>query len=916
MDLAAITDHMKVSFAHKVSLASGYGDDAVVLPGMEVNFVPDGALGFAKIHLVVVMPRDTSLEGFSRLFQGQSDIPDTDKRSGHEEVTGISLKEWVARVHEEGGICIAAHVDSSKGIRRVFRQQSREVMKLWTDTPEIAEREDDVPGALREYIFSSGLNAIEVASFADKPHYRWVCAEDGVERSIATVRTFDAHCLEELNQPKRLTHIKMTDVGFDGLKEAIKFPDTRIRFDEDVPPDPIPFIRGIRIVGGEGAFFPSLTLGFAENLNCLIGARGSGKSSVVEALRYVFGYNRSLHKLQKGVAQQVKALQQAVLQDSLIHVVYKAADGGDVVLEATYDPKSDYATTVYSSDGYSVPVADVEACGRFPLRLFGWSEIEYLGRKPERQRDLLDLLIPEIAEKLRRRLEICAELETNRSDIEKVVRDLQIAIESSQGEINRFQEYVNDFKLLDTEDVKKLFEELDRTRVKRSLFNLVSKNAAARANEFGTLGVEPSSKHQQDEDEVDADESGSLCLTEGVEALLKKHIVLSEWWEKTAKVELGVGDAEIGVRSLLREIGEKVLGVQRKADDQSAAYDKAISSLEGELRDKLSDDADLQRTASLRKNAQDRLARVQALRTKYLEHWKRLESHRKSRKVILGRFVGVQEEISKCRAMNCSKNQKVLNGLLPQTMKIEIEISCGGDVDDYIKKVEPLLKTAVHYRHKKLSEKVAKKWTPTEFASFLWEGGLRNPGIPDSPLNADDREKITEDNLPYSKNEGAGVCVLHKRGERLIRLLKLQEAGQDDAVLIRLNGQPIDKVSPGQRASAMLPLIALAEKTPLVIDQPEDNLDKRLIGQALAKVLAELKEKRQIIVCTHDPNIVVGGDAEQVIVLEPESDKKGKVADNGHGAVDTPAIIKTIVDLLEGGKMAFETRKKRYGGWG
>ncbi len=72
----------------------------------------------------------------------------------------------------------------------------------------------------------------------------------------------------------------------------------------------------------------------------------------------------------------------------------------------------------------------------------------------------------------------------------------------------------------------------------------------------------------------------------------------------------------------------------------------------------------------------------------------------------------------------------------------------------------------------------------------------------------------------------------------------------------------------GQRSSAMLPLIALVEDAPLIVDQPEDNLDNRLVGRMLVDILANLKEKRQIIVATHNPNIVVSGDAEQVIVLD------------------------------------------------
>ena len=153
--------------------------------------------------------------------------------------------------------------------------------------------------------------------------------------------------------------------------------------------------------------------------------------------------------------------------------------------------------------------------------------------------------------------------------------------------------------------------------------------------------------------------------------------------------------------------------------------------------------------------------------------------------------------------------------------------------------------------------------------------------------------------------------TLADEGRRLNAVLDLQETPWDDFETILLNETPVNEKSPGQRSSAMLPLIALAETTPLVIDQPEDNLDKRLIGSVLMNVLAELKEKRQIIVCTHDPDILVGGDAEQVIVLEAESDRKGKVAQ--HGSIDNEDIVESVVSLLEGGAAAFENRRKRYG---
>jgi len=376
--------------------------------------------------------------------------------------------------------------------------------------------------------------------------------------------------------------------------------------------------------------------------------------------------------------------------------------------------------------------------------------------------------------------------------------------------------------------------------------------------------------------------------------------------------QLRVADVEKDVRSKLTEAQDTLASFEDETGKRVRLLDQELVRLERELRQEFSGDAGLQRTVDLRKNAEERRNRVRSLRKLYLSHWKTLSSHLRTREEILARLVSVQEEISQIRTDHCKKNQEQLNRLLPAEMAITITAERGGDLADYEAKVLPLLRRAHNYKARGLASGVAREWNPVEFASLLRQGGLLNPGIPALPLTVDDRSKITDATRPFDKDENANVSMLADEGKRLLDLLQLEEAEWDDLLLIRLNGRSIDEVSPGQRSSAMLPLIALVETTPLVIDQPEDNLDKRLIGQSLANVLAELKEKRQIIVCTHDPNIVVGGDAEQVIVLEPESDRKGNVAKDGHGSIDTPEIVKTVVDLLEGGPQAFETRQKRY----
>ena len=345
LDFLSVTDHMKCGYAVGLSHASIRDpDEFVVLPGMEVNFRLEAALGFARVHLLAIFPEGSSTEVFARLFDGQVTIPDDVQRTGNEEVTGISLHEWVKRVHDNSGICIAAHVDNDQGVRCRFRQTAIDTLKLFSDAnKQTLERENLVGDHLKQYLFDSRIDAIEIHRSSDAPHYRWIDKRDGNNRYITTVLTFDAHCIEQFDRKDRVTYAKMTHLGMQGLRDAILFPDTRIRFPENLPTPPSPIVKGLRIDGGEVSFFESITIAFAENLSCIIGTRGAGKSTVVEALRYVFGYNRTLREVES-LQRPIRELQKRNLQDCLIQVVYQTSSGEEKVLSATFDELFDKGT--------------------------------------------------------------------------------------------------------------------------------------------------------------------------------------------------------------------------------------------------------------------------------------------------------------------------------------------------------------------------------------------------------------------------------------------------------------------------------------------------------------------------------------------------------------------------------------------
>jgi ABC-type Mn2+/Zn2+ transport system ATPase subunit len=119
------------------------------------------------------------------------------------------------------------------------------------------------------------------------------------------------------------------------------------------------------------------------------------------------------------------------------------------------------------------------------------------------------------------------------------------------------------------------------------------------------------------------------------------------------------------------------------------------------------------------------------------------------------------------------------------------------------------------------------------------------------------------------------------------------------------------KLSLGQKQSVLLALmLSSASDKPLIIDQPEDNLDGEFIYTTLVPVLRRAKERRQVIIVTHNPNVAVLGDAEQIVVMKAFNDRGEIIA---RGSIDSPEIRDAACAILEGAREAFLRRAKIYG---
>lgn len=129
---------------------------------------------------------------------------------------------------------------------------------------------------------------------------------------------------------------------------------------------------------------------------------------------------------------------------------------------------------------------------------------------------------------------------------------------------------------------------------------------------------------------------------------------------------------------------------------------------------------------------------------------------------------------------------------------------------------------------------------------------------------------------------------------------------------------PFGQASPGQQASALLQLLLVQEAGTLIIDQPEDDLDNRVIMD-IAKLLQRTKRRRQLLFATHNPNFVVNGDADKIVALTAGNAEQGpdqagvpRIDIKTDGAIETSTVRNAVTETMEGGQTAFELRSRKY----
>ena len=844
--LLAITDHHRCENANGINdacleiKASGQNlylnNSLIVLPGMEISVEENTK----NIHVLAIFPEDCSSSEIERILVDTGIESNPVNRTDQSKATTQRLVEIVRRIRDQGGLAILGHVNSTNGYREEMKSLD------WDDDK------------ILENICDLNVNAVEISKPDDAQHF---IVDD---KQLPCVIGSDAHYLKDIGGKKYITRVKMTKPGFSDLERAFQDPETRIRFQDPQGPG-VKTILGIKF---EGGFLDQQTISFTSNLNCLIGGRGTGKSSCIEAIRYLF--DKQIPDERSG---DIKKLRESVLDGCTAQIIFEDQHGEKFVLQRRF---GDPDTKILTMDGFENTDIDLKMSQNLRLSFYGWSEIEGIAKKSSQQLDLIDGFIDGIDQLKRDEQGAIGDLKANARDIKsqmdtvdretgnvgnlkELKSELETIGEEQKEEEKNKEKIVNEAELLDDlidqlESLHDELKEVDLSGEIKAQSDLIAKAITDEkllfVDEFKTVSKILAGSIEEDSTLMTAREGLLSELTKLKEEVEKKQTVLKEKHDPV----------DAAFARLLEDI------------DQPEA--KQIAQRREQLRNQIR----IRGKAQQRKeNAEEELKKHQDVRTRLIT---KLEDVRSEQYTLRNGYVlEISAKLPKGKA----------------NVEVTIEVVEQGDREEFKKILgHKLTNLPRQWRAKGYVDMISDHYTPIEFAA-----AIKSPDF-ESFLDAG-----------FDHEEGVDIVShLHDKPEDLMEI-EICECTDLPKIFFDVQGvkKPIEDLSPGQRCTALLPIILLETDTPLIIDQPEDNLDNQFIFDLVVNTLRSLKDRRQIIVATHNPNIPVSGDAENILVFKPDG-SKGKLASNG--SIDYDPIIEDVKTIMEGGEEAFKVRANKY----
>lgn len=862
IDCVAVTDHNSGAWIDRLKgtlsdMETENHDDfrpIHLFPGVEIS-VNGG------IHLLAILGCEKSTSHIDGLL-GSVGFAGT--KGSSDAVTTKSFVEVVGAIVSAGGIAIPAHVDEDNGI---FRQTGNTLQQILDC----------------EQVFAMEL----VDTTFQKP-------QPYINRKLSWTEVLGSDAHHPSGNPgqkfpgSRFTWVKMGSPSIEGLQLGLLDGSLSVLPSEGTPGDPNEHaalaLESIEITNARYMGRPQpFAIRLNPWLNAMIGGRGTGKSTLIEFLRLALRRDDELPDELKPEFEKYERVYQS------------REDGGlltsDAAIRAIYRKNGTRFQVQWNSDGSLDPIQEESGANwqraegdirqRFPVRMYSQKQIFQLAKTPLALLKIVDDA-PEVNHRFWKEQWKAAE-----------GRFLSLRAKAREIEAG-------------LSDEPRLRGELDDVKRKLAIFEQAGHADVLKAFQ----------RRRRQQQAVDAWEKG----WDGAGDRLRQVAadIVPDILEETTFDANSVEDTQ------LREYSSK-------ARDRLDAIRKMIADLALQADQLLADWRKIKDESSWKSAAN---AAVHA----YQDLQERLTKEGAGDPAAYGEFVQRRQTIEQ-RLKNLDDRKKQIAELakqaatsLQQLLEIrrKITLSRKTFLDNVLRDNEYVRIQVIPYGARETVEAEVRGFLQREGGGFEKDIGTpdgegllgdiyrKGSGIGDiEQALADMKGRVRQ--IALSQHDSSAVAdqrfakhVAKLQPESLDRLhlwfpedsLDVQYSTSGD----RKSFRPIQEGSPGQKTAALLAFLLSYGEEPLILDQPEDDLDNHLIYDLIVTQLREVKRRRQIIVVTHNANIVVNGDAELVVALAAQ---RGQTQIECVGSLQDKIVRDTICSVMEGGRKAFEQRYRR-----
>lgn len=650
----------------------------------------------------------------------------------------------------------------------------------------------------------------------------------------ALVEGSDPKTITDIGKGDKCTYLKVGEYSYSAIKFALQ--DYRDRVSENISDNKHGFIESISFQGGK---FDGQTIMFSRELNTLIGIRGSGKSSVLEVVRYVLDLPAQMDKEYK---------------ESLVKNVF--GSGGKATLSVIDKHGKRYFVSRIFGERINVLDENGNDLNINPISLF--DGVQYFGQKDlsssaDHENGLLEKLISGRIGKP--------------SNLDSCVNELVRTVEQLL-DVSKIPQQMTEVTTLQTELEHKL-----------SIFE--EKGVAEK--------LKKQSGYATDTTKLDAVKNRIDAILRDIRNAFSKNAVASNALDGyCSDFNKDILDDVFVVLSLidaqLTQIGSCIAEIEK----QYSCMKDIISHLKERTNSLADEFAEIKREIKDETLDVDSFVRMTAELQKTKEKLKQLSEEASSKSKIEASFTKAIRERNDALLTTYNDYKAETDRINQNQTELRIEITFKGDREG--------------------------------FKSQL-KNDFKGTGISDAKYQAisdafTDYAAIIEDWIICDGNKlksivtsGEYVKLEDKLRSQYEELLSRQVENKVD---IYYHSKLLRQHSIGQRASALILFILTQDDNDIIfIDQPEDDLDNKVIYDEVITAITQKKPYMQFIFATHNANIPVLGDSERVLVVEFQGTK----IDVAQGNIDLDSTHKQIVDIMEGGKEAFNKRQLIYTSW-